>query len=87
MSTTRSSNDFNDFKLEDIKPRPVVESKWREKKYTPEVATLDGNFILWASFDNYDEAMEFAEVKTKEIKDAMIETCRSFTKHLVRAKE
>ena len=72
--------------IEYIRPHPVVESRWKENKYVPEIMTVDGNFVLGKPLDSYEEAMKVATVKAEEIKNAMIATCREFTKHLTRAK-
>ena len=66
---------------------PVVETRFREKKYVPEMATLNENYILHEPFNSHDEAKAYAEAKAKELKDKIEAVIKTFVAHYPKAKE
>ena len=67
-------------------PRAVVESRWREGKYVPEVLTVDGNFVCGPPESTHEAATDVAEKQAQAIIDGMIEVCRGFTSGMKKAK-
>jgi len=68
-------------------PSPVVESRWKEKKFVPEVLTADGNFIVGEPCNTHGEATTIALIVSEEITAKMLEVCRKITSRYKKAKE
>lgn len=59
-------------KQHSFRPRPVVESRWKEKKYVPEVMFDGRNYVLGPPHSTHEDAMKLAEEKVElMIKDML----------------
>lgn len=67
-------------------PRPVVESRWKQKEYVPEVITVDGNFVVGPPVATHVEAEAIARERADEITMAMLLVCRDITKFMRKAR-